>query len=89
MATTVTIDAGQTVVESGDGSTLVNVVDGLRGPQGPPGEKGEPGSGSVDSVNRLGPDASGNVQVTVHVTRAVFDLIQDPDPNIMYFIDDE
>jgi len=78
-----------TVVTVVDNLTRVGVVDGLRGPAGEKGERGEPGAGGVGTVNNLGPDPHGNVQVTVHVSRSVFDLIEDPDPDVMYFIEDE
>jgi hypothetical protein len=59
------------------------------GPQGPKGKPGTPGSGgggAVETVNNIAPDANGNVATMIEISQAAFDLIEDHDDRVVYFI---
>jgi len=85
------IDAGPDVVAVAADTVQIGVVDGLGGrqgdpgPPGPQGPQGPPGPSGVTTVNRV-PGQDGNAQVSVEISREVFSLIENPDPNIMYFV---
>ena len=72
----------------------VGVVEAVvvQGPPGAPGARGDPGPagppGGVASVNGIIPaPVSGDVPVTVALTRAAFDLIAVPTPGVTYLIE--
>ena len=57
-------------------------IPGVAGPQGEPGPKGADG---VQTVNNIEP-VNGNVNVSIWISRAAYNAIATPDPNIEYLI---